>query len=370
MGLKQNKELFSELIVGVFMVAVLGLLVYFTIIISGVEVFNGKSKVPVTVRFEDVGGLKVRDSVVLRGMVVGSVSEMRLENGGVRATLLIQRDVAFREGYRISVCAGSLLGGNYLLLEEGKGGELARGAELVGTTPNNWMRDLGEIVASLKEATAGDHLRNIITNLDAAVVSIKAAVGRVEEGKGTLGKLFSEDMTLYDDLAAAVANIKSVSQKIDVGENSLGRLLNDDGNVYTNLSATVANLKSISDRLEKGEGTLGKLLSSDDTVYRDVSDAVASLKNVAASLEKGEGTLGKLIKDDNKIYNDLDATVANLKEVTDRLVKGEGTLGKLSADDKLYEDVHGLIKDVRQTVDNFRDTTPISAFASLLVGGL
>ena len=30
----------------------------------------------------------------------------------------------------------------------------------------------------------------------------------------------------------------------------------------------------------------------------------------------------------------------------------------------------GLIKDVRQTVDNFRDTTPISAFASLIMGGL
>jgi phospholipid/cholesterol/gamma-HCH transport system substrate-binding protein len=73
---------------------------------------------------------------------------------------------------------------------------------------------------------------------------------------------------------------------------------------------------------------------------------------------------------DDKVYTDLDATVANLRQVTDRLVKGEGTLGKLSADDKLYNDVSGLVKDVRQTVDNFRDTTPISAFASLIMGGL
>jgi len=370
MSLKKNKEVFSEVIVGTFMVAVLGLLVYFTIIISGVEVFNGKSRAPVTVHFQDVGGLKVRDSVVLRGMTVGSVSDMRLDNSGVTITLQIQQTVKFREGYTISVNSGSLLGGNYLLIEEGSGAEVPKGTVLTGETPNNWMRDLGEIVAKLKEATAGDHLKSIVTNLEAAVGAIKVTATRVEEGKGTLGKLLSEDMSLYNDLSNTVANLKSVTAKIDTGGNSLGRLINDDGGVYTDLRDAITNLKSISGRLEKGEGTIGKLLSSDDTIYRDLQETMERIKNVAVRLDNGEGSLGKLMKDDNKVYNDLDATVANLKLVTDRLAKGEGTLGKLSKEDELYTDVQGLIKDVRQTVDNFRDTTPISAFASLIMGGL
>ena len=370
MSLKKNSEVFTEVIVGAFMAAVLGLLIYFTIIISGVDVFSGRAKVSRDAFFTDVGGLKVRDSVILRGMPVGSVDRMKLDNGGVKVTLLLQPDVVFKEGYRLSVCSGSLLGGNYLLIEEGTGTAVAKGTVLNGEPPNNWMRDLGEIVADLKDATAGGHVKSIVTNLDAAVVSIKTAVARVEEGKGTLGKLFSDDLSLYNDLSNTVANLKSITAKIDSGGNSLGRLLNDDGGAYTNLSATLANAKSISDRLEKGEGTLGRLLSKDDKIYRDLEETVSHVKNVSASLEKGEGTLGKLIKDDNNIYNDLDATVANLKTVTDRLVKGEGTLGKLSADDHLYNDVTGLVKDVRQTVDNFRDTTPISAFASLIMGGL
>ncbi|MEI7899336.1 MAG: MlaD family protein [bacterium] len=370
MSLKNNSEVFSEVIVGLFMTAVLGLLIYFTIIISGVEVLGGKSKVPVTVRFHDVGGLKERDSVVLRGMPVGSVSDMRLDAGGVKVTLSVQRDVVFQEGYAISVCAGSLLGGNYLLIEEGKGAVLPKGTDLTGQSPNNWMRDLGEIVGKLKEATEGDKIKKILDNIQDASGSIKVLATRVEEGKGTLGKLFAEDNTLYNDLSNTVANLRSVTTKIDSGTNSLGRLVNDDGGVYADLRTSIANLKSISERLEKGEGTIGKLLSSDDTVYRDLQETMASIKNVAARLDKGEGTLGKLMKDDSKIYNDLDATVANLKLVTERLAKGEGTLGKLSADDQLYKDVHGLVKDVRQTVDNFRDTTPISAFASLIMGGL
>ena len=370
MSLKQNKEVFSEVIVGLFMVAVLGLLVYFTIVISGIDLLAGTNKVPVMVHFSDVGGLKERDSVMLRGMTVGTVSDMDLEKGGVRVTLQLQSDVTFKEGYKISVNTGSLLGGNYLLIEEGDGAEVPRESVLRGETPVNWMRDLGEIVSNLREATEGNHIKNIITNLDATVMSIRTAITRVEDGQGMLGKLFSDDMSLYNDLSNAVASLRSVAVKIDDGDNSLGRLLNDDGNVYTNLSASIANLKSISDRLENGEGSLGKLLSSDATVYNDLQETMANLKNVTARLDSGEGSLGKLLKDDSKIYDDLDATVANLREVTDRLAKGEGTLGKLSKEEELYNDVQGLIKDVRQTVDNFRDTTPISAFASLLMGGL
>ena len=370
MSKKSNNAVFSEVAVGLFMVAVLGLLAYFTIIISGIDLLNGTNRVPVTVQFSDVGGLKERDSVMLRGMTVGSVNAMTLERGGVKVTLLLQRDVTFKEGYRISVNTGSLLGGNYLLIEEGNGANVTEGSVLQGETPVNWMRDLGEIVSNLREATEGGHIKNIITNLDSAVVSVRDAVSRVEQGQGMLGKLFSDDMSLYSDLSNAVASLRSVAVKIDEGDNSLGRLLNDDGNVYTNLSASISNLKSISDRLENGEGSLGKLLSSDATVYNDLQETMANLKNVTARLDSGEGSLGKLLKDDSKIYDDLDATVANLREVTDRLVAGTGTLGKLSKEEELYNDVQGLIKDVRQTVDNFRDTTPISAFASLIMGGL
>lgn len=367
---KKNSEFFSECVVGIFMVAVLGLLAYFTIIISGIDLLRGTAKVPMRAVFRDVGGLKIRDPVILRGMTVGTVDGMALTNGRVNVSLLVRRDVKLREGCRLSIYSSSLLGGNYLLLEEGAGAPLPAGALLEGETPREWMRDLGQVVADIREATAGGRLKSIVTNLDAAVCSIKTAAARVEQGQGTLGKLFSDDLSLYNDLSNAVASLRSIAVKIDAGTNSLGRLLNDGGGVYADARELVANLRSVSGRLERGEGTLGKLLSSDDTVYRDLRELTARLNTVAGRLEKGEGTLGKLMKDDNKVYDDLSATVANLKTVTDRLEKGEGTLGKLSADSELYDDVHGLIKDVRQTVDNLRDTTPITAFSSLIMGGL
>jgi len=367
---KSGSEIIGELLVGVFMIAVLGLLFYFTVVISGKDLLSGKRWVPVDVTFANVGGLKVRDSVVVRGMVVGTVSEMRIERDQVRVRLLLHPDVAFREGYQIDVRSTSLLGGNNLVIEEGGGSALPQGTALVGQSPSNWMRDLGEVVGNLREATSGEQLRKTIANLEETSETLKDLIARVNDGKGTLGKLFSEDETLYQDLTASVANIRAITEKVGEGDGSLARLLNDDGGAFDDLRGAIANVKAISDRLEKGEGTIGRLLSSDESLYNDLNATMANLKGFTERLEKGEGSLGMLMKDDNKIYNDIEATVANLKTVSDRLANGEGTLGKLSADDQLYKDVHGLIKDVRQTVDNFRDTMPITAFVSILAGAL
>ena len=54
----KRKDSFSELIVGIFMLSVLSLLVYFTIVISGVDVIGGRSKLEASVVVTDVGGLK------------------------------------------------------------------------------------------------------------------------------------------------------------------------------------------------------------------------------------------------------------------------------------------------------------------------
>ena len=118
---KKRSDVFAETIVGIFMAAVLALLVYFTIVISGVDILVGHTKVPMKVEFADVGGLKDRDSVMYRGMKVGVIDHIDLSKTNVVMTVRVTSDVVLREGYRISVASLSLLGGNYLLLEEGAG---------------------------------------------------------------------------------------------------------------------------------------------------------------------------------------------------------------------------------------------------------
>ena len=206
---RKNKDVFSEFIVGVFMVAVLALLVYFTIVISGVDILTGRAKTTATISFEKVGGLKERDNVVYRGMKVGTVESITLGGTNIVVTVKVDRDVVLRESAYITVASTSLLGGNFLMMEEGKGEVMPLESTVFkGTPPADWMRDLGEIARKLKNATDGNSLQNIISNVNETAENVNKIVARVERGEGTAGKFLSKDDTVYDDVKSAVADAK------------------------------------------------------------------------------------------------------------------------------------------------------------------
>ena len=375
--MKKKNDIFAETIVGIFMAAVLALLVYFTIVISGMDILIGRTKVPIKVEFSDVGGLKDRDSVMYRGMKVGVIDRIDLSKTNVTMVVRVDDDVVLRENYRISVASLSLLGGNYLLLEEGTGEPLPLETTLFrGEPPTDWMRDIGRIASSVGNLTSDGGIKSIVTNIEAVAAKLNAVVTRVEKGEGTVGKLLSSDETVYNDIKDTVASAKAVAGRLERGEGTVGKLLSSDETVYNDVKDTVASAQAVAGRLERGEGTVGKLLSSDDTVYQDLKASLANIRDVTAKLKDGNGLLGKLTSDE-KLASDASAMIeklaaasADLATVASRLEKGEGTLGKLSADSKLYDEVTALLKDVRQIVDNYRDTTPISTFGSLIGGAL
>ena len=389
--MKKNSDVFSEVVVGVFMVAVLALLVYFTVVISGVDVLFGREKALARIAFTDVGGLKERDNVVYRGMKVGIVEKIELAPTNVMVTVLVDRGVVLREGCHASVSALSLLGGNYLLLEEGAGAVQPLATTVFrGDPPIDWVRDLGKIAGSLNEVLNDGSFRSIISNFEATAENVNKIVARVERGEGTAGRLLSRDDTVYQDLREAVAGAKravgdaektfdgarktfdhaaAIAERLDRGEGTLGRLLSKDDAVYADLKQTLANAAAISARIERGEGTLGRLTAKDDALWGDLTNAVANVRAATAKLKSGEGLLGRAFND-AALADDAAKLVANLRTVSERLEKGEGTLGRLMTERELYDEVNATIKDVRQIIDNYRDTTPITTFGALATGAL
>ena len=336
---RKRNDAFAEATVGVFMIAVLSLLVYFTIVISGVDVLMGREKVTALVSFDSVGGLKDHDSVMYRGTKVGAVEEVIVSPSNLLVRIEIDRSVVLREGYTIAVCNLSMLGGNYLVLEEGEGAVIdVTTARLKGETPTDWMRDVSEIARNLKEITGRIEIESIITNIEAASVSAKTIAQRLERGEGSLGRLLSADDALYRDVSAAAADAKK----------------------------TLSDASEIAARVNRGEGTLGRLFSADDTLYTELKESVAAFKKACDQVKLPEN----MDREIAEITAGANRLMTNLNVVAERLRNGEGTLGRLTADQQLYDDVQGIIKDVRQVLDNYRDTTPISTFGSLIMGGL
>lgn len=336
----RKSEAFTQGVVGVFMLTVLMLMGYFTIVISGVDVLSGRHRVPVRVAFTQVGGLKDRDNVMYRGTKVGVVERVEVTPSNLVVTARIDSNVILREGYSATVCSLSMLGGTYLRLDEGEGESLDLETTLFrGVTPTDWMEDLRQIASTVNGFVSGPEIGVIVTN--AVEASEKA-------------REFAEDAKrMADDVKAFI----------------------DKANHFADKAVTVA------DRVERGEGMVGKLLSSDDTVYDDFKETMANAKEISAKvnrdkvfddLEAGIAAFRKAAEEfDAKGMSEKGAALlADLGVVAERLKNGEGTLGRLSNDTELYDEVKGLMKDVREVVDNYRDTTPISTFTSLATGAL
>ncbi len=322
------RETSMEVTVGAFLFMALLALGVFTIILSRQSLFRPTLYYDVT--FRTVMGVREGENVYLRGVIVGKVDDIVAERGHVRLRLALNRPLELHENYKIEILASSLLGGRYLNIEEGDEDRplLSPGTPLVGTTPKELLDEATRTVASVRQTLEGgvlDQIRSIVSNAN-------SIVARVERGEGTLGRLTRED-GLYADVSAAAASLRKVVDRIERGEGSLGRLLTDDGRVYRDIEATAANLRKASDDLAQGRGLLGKLISGEDAMMEDLRATVASVRAVAEGLRRGEGTLGRLL-----------------------------------TETEVYEDLKQGLRELRATIDDFRETAPITTFSSIFLG--
>lgn len=370
---KRKNETFAQLVVGTFMIAVVALLGYFTIVVSGVDVLAGRSKTHMTIMFDQVGGLKEHDNVMYRGTKVGTVVRVDVTPSNLLVRADVDANVILRRSCRIAVCNLSVLGGNYLMLEEGAGETMDLAKDVFrGETPTDWMQDVKRIASTMNDLVNRPEMQEIVSNVTA--VSARARqiadkadgiLTRINNGEGLVGKLMSADNKLYRDLEESVANMSEITDRVRRGEGLVGHILSKDDRLYSDLESTVSNVNEVVARVSQGEGFAGRLLSRDDRLYEDLRESVAAFRATCESLNLGDakGDMKTLVANGSRLMENLNA-------VAERLKSGEGTLGKLANEPGMYNEVEGLIKDCRQIIDNYRDTTPIATFSSLLTGAL
>ena len=93
----------KDILTGIFLLAIVGLLAFFTIVISGVDMIRGRNTCARYVRFMDVGALKEQDPVYVRGLKVGSVQSLELLPNAVQVKLILDQQVTLRKDYKVTV---------------------------------------------------------------------------------------------------------------------------------------------------------------------------------------------------------------------------------------------------------------------------
>ena len=93
------------------------------------------------------------------------------------------------------------------------------------------------------------------------------------------------------DVRESAHDLGTVANDLAAGKGTLGKLLTEDGGLYEqvretvdNLSASARNAEEITDAMRNGEGTVGKALT-DESLYTEAKDTLRTVNRATQSVE-------------------------------------------------------------------------------------
>ena len=357
----------SQLRVGIFVLLAIGILVFLILNASG-DINPFSKKLHLKARFADANGLRDGSEVRLAGVRVGKVDQITLlppsdVPNAPRVEVLMTIDSSIdgrpaneriRSDSTAQQGSPSLLG-NEMLINITPGTAVGQPVQDYAVLPSSSSNTVNDF------ATSGTDLAQRLSKLSD---EIKGIVGDVKEGKGTVGRLFTDE-ALYNNLNATIRETEDVMRQVRAGNGSAGRFINDPA-LYNNANEIALQMRAIAADLRAGRGTAGRLLTDDELYNRinrtadKLDRSVDQINQVIADINEGRGTLGKLIKDE-QIYNDARAAIARFNTTAERIdnmvaaaQRGEGTVGRLLNDDTLYTNVNQLSSEGVKMIYDFR----------------
>jgi phospholipid/cholesterol/gamma-HCH transport system substrate-binding protein len=323
----------SELKIGLISIIALVIASFLIFMVSGSGGFFWQRYSLKTI-FSDISGLKEGAPVRVAGVEVGSVTRLDFVGDRVEVTLQVSKN----QQPRITNRSTAFLGSVSLL------GEAA-----VDITPDSTGTPVPEW-GYLRSVPAPGSLATAAEKATRGLEETTALLQDIRQGKGTLGKLVTDD-SLYREVNSFVSAAESVTRGLSEGRGTLGRLATNPAAAQS-LERSLANLEMVTARIRSGEGSLGRLLN-DDAFSKSVTSATANLDAITGRINHGEGTAGKLITD-AELYNRLNSMADRLDKLTAGLNQGDGTAGQLLHDKQLYENMNGTVNEVRGLVKDIR----------------
>ena len=273
---KSRTDIKVGLFVLVGLVLIAGGMVWFS---KGTSIFRGTYELKL--RAVNVGGIKQRAGVLLAGVQVGSVSQVRLADDGrsVLIRLKIYNDFKIYHDARFVIEQAGFLGDQFVsvipttnnlpLLTDGDEVPCQEPFNLqeVARSAAGFIQRIDETAKKL-DASVSD-LRRVVLN-DAVLTNFAVAIGNTrlfsEQALGTINGINSLVATNADQVNLAVSNAVFFSQELMRLADSANSLLATNGAEATaavgNIKASTETLKKLMDDLQSGKGLAGTILQN------------------------------------------------------------------------------------------------------------
>jgi len=345
----QRKQLtWTELRVGLFVLVGLSVLAAGIFYVTGAGTLGPKYRI--VTYLPEASLLSNGAPVRLDGVEVGNVESIKLapRTANVARDKSRNIEVVLRIGKKYqddiltdsvaSLVTEGLLGNRYV--------EVTRGFTGIPLKDNEEVK--GSEEKALKEVV--ERSADMLGNLQALSDSVQELLAGVKQGKGTLGKLLTDEQA-YNHLNSILAKGDVILTNVQAGRGTLGKLVVSD-EMYNKVDKGLDNVNVILTDARSQKGTLGKLLY-DPSLYDEAKQAISNGNAVIGDVRAGKGTLGKLVTDD-ALYTKLKETSDNIASASAKLNDNTTTVGKLFSDPKLYDSLTGLTGDLRLLIGEFR----------------
>jgi phospholipid/cholesterol/gamma-HCH transport system substrate-binding protein len=242
-------------------------------------------------QYDNVDGLTVGNPVILNGVKVGQVKEMRLlpeEGNKVRVAMELQKDVVVGDS-TVASLSGSLLGSKTITLFLGRNSKIYDGGE------------------DLKSYT-------VASITDAFQAKALPVLGTVDSTLTKVNSFLNKDARL--SLQATLLNAQGSTEAL---KNLLIMNQRNINQITTNMARLTADLNKTSakfDRIASNFSTLSDSLKNAPVgpamrkLNATMTEAQGTMTTLNRSLSDQKGSLGKLMND-TTLYNNLNATAAS-----------------------------------------------------------
>ncbi|MDW7692330.1 MlaD family protein [Flammeovirgaceae bacterium SG7u.111] len=267
-----------------------GMILYFGVrFLKGIDLFSSTSTYYAV--YDDIGGLKLSNSVMLNGFAVGRVSEIEFVpklGNKMLVSLDIENNIEIAQGSIVALEDEGLLGGKMINLKFTDKNSIHEEGDTLKS------EIVGGMVASLEE-TASPIIMKLEKTLTAVNLLLDSLNGMTGDMKGAMSNV--------ESLTAGADNIvKRNSRDIELMLDSLKLLSGNLATASRGMPAMIDNFNSFSDSL--------KQMPLVETV-EGAQATLAALKTTLDGINEGQGTMGKLMKDE-AMYNNLNTALLSL----------------------------------------------------------
>lgn len=290
-----------EMKVGLFVLIGLGLLAVLLIQFSkSTSLFRGTYVLKL--HATNVGGLKERSGVLLAGVQVGSVSQIKLADDGKSVTILLRvySDYKIYKDARFVIEQAGFLGDQYVSVVP----TLNQGEALT----NN----------ALVECQEPFNLQEVARSASGFIQRIDDTARKLDDSVSSLQRIVLNGQTLTN-FSVAVGNLRSVTEQAMETVHGLNTLIATNSAQAGN---AVSNLVVFSQQLNQLAGSADVILATNgaeiSAAVQNIKASTESLKSIMADVQAGKGLAGTVLQNEELATNvqiiaeNLSITTSNL----------------------------------------------------------